>query len=366
MVVTGATIYSYVLATGAERWGTSTYNYPGVGFVFDLDAGYDEAVASTFVYQNAVSSTSGPIGDAIDMLSATDRVYISINYYYGASPGNTYLMLREATWNAASSSYTTNSRYFASENEDYFHDIDVRADAAGNIWAVGCGDAGLTFAAAYSSGTSWTSLGGSCNGTSPDCNTTGYGGASTCFFNSMAASGATTSQATSCTGSACTTWDLFYDTSSSSPTNDTVTTSASQPYTSRTWTSVSESSGWMVYVDSSGVTVSDGSRSYTELRTYTVSSAEAATDASGDLYIVAVVSDETGDGKEDIVLAYGTPGGLTEVIVPLTDGTRFYDALYASIWVDSSRVFVAASGLSGTATSSSRTDVVAWMFMAPP
>jgi hypothetical protein len=366
-VVVGKNDLHYILTTAATATSATAFEKPGVSLVFPLDPGFDEMAESVVVWQNTGTSRN-PIGDTVEMVTGTDDFYIGSQYFLDSTTGSDgiYLIGKWVEWSTVSSSYGSKLAYntinVGSTGEQFYNDVDIQKDSTDKWWVLGCGDQSVNVMRVdpFYASSPWKKDGLACDADSVSCaQYTGMSGDS-CW---LEISG-TSAQAVVCTGSDCTTYDV-------DPLAETLTASATQMYDGKTWTSVNRSGDWLVAVQTDGtVYLSDYASSYTVFDTsYDATYADVAEAPDGTVYIAAVVADETSDGFEDVLLAYGTPGGtMSYVVLPMSDEAgNTWHAEYASVHADDGYVMIGATGYyDGSCSSGSNCDEVAWIFFTPP
>jgi hypothetical protein len=363
-IVVGKNDLHYILTTAATGTSATAFEKPGVSLVFPLDPGFDEAPESIVIWQNT-STSKPPLGDTVEMVTGTDDFFVAAQYYLDTSDLS-YLIGKWVEWNSTSTSYGSKLAYntidVENTGEQFYNDVDIQVDSSDKWWVLGCGDQSvnaLRIDPNYSS--PWKKDGFACDADSVSCaQYTGISG-DTCWLEIAG----TSAQAVVCNGSDCTTYDI-------DPIAETFTPAATQPYDGKTWTSVNRSGEWLVAVQSDGtVYLSDYTTSYTVFDTsYDATYADIAEAPDGTVYISAVVADETSDGFEDVLLAYGTPGSsMSYVVLPMADETgSTWHSEYASVHADESFVMIGATGYYDGSCSSSSTycDEVGWIFFEPP
>jgi hypothetical protein len=117
---------------------------------------------------------------------------------------------------------------------------------------------------------------------------------------------------------------------------------------------------WWAFSTSSGVDLTDGSKTHRLLSGRNIAHAEGLVLDSGEVYLAAIVDDGAGN---ELVLAYGSPSAPKVATIPVitTDGGEITPSS-ASITADGDRVLVVVSGIEGA----SRVDnAIAWSFLIP-
>jgi hypothetical protein len=355
--VVGRNNINYILGTIADTTSAVSFQQAGVALAFDPAASHEETPDALSPWHNN-SSQPNPTGFALDMLVQDDGFYPATQYWSTTSGGSGYFISKEYAWTGTT--YLAKIQYEVFKPEDYYNDVDiVYSEAQGEYWTLGCGALTFTFIDDYYSTASpplWSKRGGVCansDGSSP-CTDVDYPGGVTCFVEPPATGGI--GLGTICDGTTCITYELDVTTL----TGD-IRVAATQPYAGKTWTQVNQTADWRTADEADGMSMYDGSNSYTVLTGKTVRGGEAI-DAGGLTYVAAVVSDQDNDAIDDVVIAYGDPAtSLTEIAVPFRVEGIVYQPTDASIYADSDRVFVGVSGVS----TSGGDDMVAWVFLGP-
>lgn len=383
-VVVGRNERDFMLSTGATNTDAAVYKNAGLALLFKpTDAVDDPVDDSTTWFVSQTNQTAQTIGGRVDMISTIDGFYAALSYVNVPTcapepctlpPPSTYTMVKKVYWDTAYNDYRNKIVYRQiSTIRDTYPDIDLRLDGNSNVWAFGAGPQTLAYVVGDSS-SAFNSRSKGCYGAGNcDAGTILPANPTQSFIDPPAA-GQTLGKGTVCNGTACTTYDLDGGTATG-----TVSLSVTQPYATQAYgfTGVDWQNGYRTIVPPSGTgveVIKDGSPAVDILTSFQVRAA-AVDESAGKLYIVAVVSDQNADGKDDVLVAYGPATGttFTTAIMPLIidDGVNAYtfDPNEVSIYADADRVMIGVSGektgsgcLSPTGT---LCDIVAWAFMGP-
>ena len=286
-------------------------------------------------------SSAYPLGRGVDLLTES-AAYLAAGSYF-LSP-NMRLMLRQENWTGDTYSkdgvaYSTD----ATPSEDTYQDVDLQEDAAGARWIAGCG--GTTLHLLYIEAT----------GTELDFAVTDHP-ADQCVV-ALDGSGGPNALLSTASENAVTSWDLDMDA-------ETLELSDSQPWAGLFVNSLDARDGWITVAHDQGLQLYESATGSTLdiLDGHDIATADVSW-SDGVFYVIAVTSDETGDGMADLVIALGIEDALVTEIMPLSDGTTTWAATSASIHASPGRVFVGASGVP---LDGSDAHVIAWAPFALP
>lgn len=411
-VVVGHNKFHYLLTTAATETDAAPYKNAGLTLAFDPVAAADEDPVDKTTW--FVPNTNGKVqtvGGRVDMVAPglwtfpapskatdppagpTEGFYATVSYTdepTTCSPQpcvpspSTYTMVKMVYWDLGQGAYRNKIVYrLVSSLKDTYPDVDLRLDGDNNVWGFACGPQTLAYVVGDSTSAFGYKSKGCYGAGNCDVGPISPANPNQCFMDPPIA-GQSIAKGTLCTGTACTTYDLDGRNAAGA-----VTLSATQPYSALTYpfsptTHVSSGVDWqngyrtIVPQSGNGVQlIKDGDLPVTVLSSFAVKAA-AVDEFGGKLYIVAVVADQTADGKEDVIVAYGPASGtvFTTAIMPLIidDGVNVFtfDPNEVSIYADGDRVMLGVSGkktggasapcLSPTGTFC---DIVAWAFLGP-
>ena len=358
-----------VLATAADvSSATPTAVNPGVALLIERPAcavaGYCAAAGAPLV--KAFHINGFETGLAIDAIGDGDRFFIGWSYIYSNSSSvpRIYSLVKQYAYDSEDVDYTESQRYQASGSivsAEPYDDVDLGFDPAGQLWTLGCGPNGFSYVivapgpsfAKVSSG--WYSA------------EAGESFAGTCTIEPPQSGGA--GQAVFCGGSEsdCKTYAV-------SVASGTSMVSSAVPPVRRLQSN--HSGDWRVDVGIDGsVAIVGVDQSYSLFTnvTYQVRYAEAASDVDGTVYLAAVVADKTGDGHDDVLLAFGdpsAPASMTQLASAFVVDGNTYKPQSISIHADTvgdsnDRVFVGATGESANSSCTANCGSVAWMVLRP-
>jgi hypothetical protein len=360
-VAVTANDHHLVLATAADASSaTPTASQPGVALLIERPdcevAGYCAASGAPSVKAFHINGFES--GRSIDVLGDGDRFFVGWSYIYSnsSSAPRIYSLVKQYAYDVEDEEYTETQKYQASSSmavAEPFQDADLGFDGDGNVWMLGCGPDGFSYVVANPA----SGLAKVASGWYAAMEAESFGG--TCTIEPPVGVG--DGEAVFCDGSGCDSYDISLTGGSSY--------AGSQPSVQRLQSN--HSGEWRVDVAADGSVAIIGSEQSYPLftsATYRSRYAEAATDADGTVYLAAVVADKTGDGRDDLLLAYGdpsAPGSMTKVETPFVVDGNTYVPQSVSIHADatgdaSDRVFVGATGQSANGACTTNCGTVAW------
>ena len=342
----------WLIGTAATSNSAESVREGGVLVWFDTSAAADVQPDSASWFS---LSTPPVVGDAMDLVATADGFAAALGYRTTTA---SVLLLRQETWDDNAGDYRSQKTVYrqVASTQETFRSVGVATDSAGRAWAFGAADNLLAFAVGNNAAPTFSVSVGSVAQAGP---TDGI---------VLDAVPGTQSAVSTCGGGACTTLTVDVSTSVG-----TLGASAAQPYAAQLASSAAQGPRARVFVPSSGTgaTWLDATGTSRAVFAGRVVRRAAVDVAGSTVFAAAVVADGTGDGIDDLALAYGPVGGSLTTVVRsvVVDGTVVAPAR-VDLGAASGRVLLAVTGAPSDASCADpngvECDVVAWSVLEAP
>lgn len=342
----------WLIGTAATSNSAESVREGGVVVWFDTAAPADVEPGSTTWFTLA---TTPVLGEGVDLVATTDGFAAAVGYRTATAA---VLMLKQYGWDASAGDYRFPHTAYrqVDATQETFRSVGVAQDAAGRVWAFGAADNLLMFAVGDVQLSSYRVSVGSLAVAAPAAGVL------------LDVVPGTQSPITTCGAGSCTTRTV--DVTS---TVGSIVASVAQPYASYAASSAVQGPRARVLVPASGAgaTWLDAAGTARVVFGSHVVRRASVDVAGSTVFAAALVADATGDGVDDLALAYGPLAGpLTTVVRSVVvDG-----AVIAPARVDlasaSGRALVAVSGAPADASCADpngvECDVLAWSVLEGP
>ena len=343
----------WLIGTAATSSSAESAREGGVVVWFDTDAPADARPDSSTWF---ALSTPPVLGEGVDVATLSDGFVGAVGYRTATA---TVLMLRRVTWDVPTNEYRNSGTLYrqVDATQETFRSVGVSTDSTGRAWAFVASDNLLAYTVADGNLPSFSRVSvGSLVTTAP------AGGV---LLDVVPGS---QSPVTSCGGGSCVTSTVDVTSSVGA-----ISASVAQPYAAYAASSAVQGPRARVLVPASGpgATWLDVAGTARVVFGSNVVRRAAVDVDGGTVFAAALVADVTGDGVDDLALAYGPLAGpLTTVVRSATlDGIVITPAR-VDLAAANGRVLVALSGAPADASCADpngvECDVLAWSVLEGP